>query len=166
MICTKSSPHEPLVDATTLSLVATFVQTVVITLTLVVFIFQFRSQEKAIKEASYQNLLGRYNDFIMSGGETDPLFARLVSDSSSIQASELASVRRLLISYGIIEEAYELYKKGWIDKESWEQWNAWLKTLAKHPHFATMHRRTEGMFDKDFQAHVSRLLDSGQATLE
>ena len=147
-----------MVDAATLNLVAVVVQTFVLSFTLIVFVFQFRSQEKAIKEASYQNLLGRYNDFIMSGQETDPLFARLLASNTEIQERDLAGVRRLMISYGIIEEAYELYKKGWIDGESWEQWNSWLKALSRHPHFRVLHVQTEGMFDKDFQAHVTRLL--------
>ena len=152
-----------LVDAATLSLVATIVQTLVITLTLVVFIFQFRSQEKAIKEASYQNLLGRYNDFIMSGQDADNLFfARLLSQSNmNLDAKDIAIIRRLMISYGIIEEAYELYKKGWIDGDAWEQWNTWLKALSKNPHFEKLHSSTAGMFDREFQAHVSRLLESG-----
>jgi predicted S18 family serine protease len=140
---------------------ATIVQTVVITLTLLVFIFQFRSQERAIREASYQNLLGRYNDFIMSGQESDSLFARFLASNADIKEGDLAAVRRLMISYGIIEEAYELYKKGWIDEEAWEQWNSWLKALSRHPHFPTLHARTAGMFDKDFQDHVTRLLDAG-----
>ena len=148
-----------MVDAATLNLVATVVQTVVISLTLVVFIFQFRSQEKAIKEASYQNLLGRYNEFMMSGQEMDPLFARFLASGTGVQEADLPTVRRLMLSYGIIEEAYELYKKGWIDEESWEQWNSWLKALCRHPHFRTLHDRTAGMFDKDFQAHVTRLLE-------
>jgi hypothetical protein len=149
-----------LVDATTLSLVSTFVQTIVISLTLIVFIFQFRSQEKAIKEASYQNLLGRYNNFIMSGQESDPLFAKFLASNSGIKEGDLTTVRRLMISYGIIEEAYELYNKGWIDEESWQEWNSWLKALSRHPHFRTLHTQTAGMFNKDFQAHVTRLLDS------
>jgi len=154
--------HNLLVDATTLSLLATVVQTVVITLTLLVFIFQFRSQERAIREASYQNLLGRYNDLMMSGSRDDDLlFARLFSEDDGVDPKDLATVRRLLLSYGIIEEAYELYKRGWIDKESWEQWNTWLKALSRHPHFARLHSATAGMYDKDFQEHVSRLLDTG-----
>jgi len=157
-----------LVDAATLTLVATIVQTLVITLTLIVFIFQFRSQEKAIKEASYQNLLGRYNDFIMSGQDADNLlFARLLSQSSAdLESNDVAVIRRLMISYGIIEEAYELYKKRWIDEESWEQWNTWLKAISRNPHFKKLHSSTTGMFDKEFQAHVSRLLDSGAAPPE
>ena len=87
-----------MVDAATLSLVATFVQTGVITLTLVVFILQFRSQEKAIKEASYQNLLGRYNDFIMSGEGMDPLMARFLAADTWIRDCDLSAVRRLMIT--------------------------------------------------------------------
>jgi hypothetical protein len=155
-----------LVDTTTLIVLSTVVQTVVISLTLVIFIFQFRSQERAIKESSYQNLLARYNDFMMSGSSGDPLFARTMALNLGVAESDMATVRRLLISYGIIEEAYELYKKGWIDEESWEQWNAWLKAISRHPHFESLHKQTAGMYDKDFQAHVSRLLDSNQSTLE
>ena len=152
-----------MVDATTLALLATVVQTVVITLTLVVFIFQFRSQEKAIREASYQNLLGRYNNFMMSWtDDEDLLLARLMAPEAEMDSKDTAAVRRLLLSYGIIEEAYELYKKGWIDDEAWEQWNSWLKALARHPHFARLHSATAGMYDKDFQDHVTSLLGSGQ----
>ena len=155
-----------LVDATTLSLLATLVQTIVITLTLLVFIFQFRSQEKAVKESSYQNLLGRYNDFMMSGQDADDLLlARLLSrTTTNLEAKDAATIRRLMISYGIIEEAYELYKKGWIDKDAWEQWNTWLKAISRHPHFTALHASTAGMFNKEFQDHVSRLLASSSST--
>lgn len=52
-------------EATWIIVLTSLVQTVMITLTLLVFIFQFRSEETAIKESSYQNLMGRYNDFMM-----------------------------------------------------------------------------------------------------
>jgi len=148
-----------LVDATTLSLVATLVQTIVITLTLLIFIFQFRSQEKAIKESAYQNLLGRYNDMMMSWGDNeDLLLSRLVAPNENIDPKDLAAIRRMLISYGIIEEAYELYKKKWIDEESWEQWNTWLRAMSRNPLFVRLHSATIGMYDQDFQDHVSEML--------
>jgi len=148
-----------LVDATTLNLVATLVQTIVITLTLLIFIFQFRSQEKAIKESAYQNLLGRYNDMMMSWGDNeDLLLSRLVAPNENIDPKDLAAIRRMLISYGIIEEAYELYKKKWIDEESWEQWNTWLRAMSRNPLFVRLHSATIGMYDQDFQDHVSEML--------
>ena len=148
------------------TVVATIVQTIVITLTLVVFIFQFRSQEKALRESSYQNLLGRYNEYILSGDSADNrLLSRLFMTSSDSNeepsAEDLNAMRRLMIAYGIIEEAFELYNKGWIDKPTWDQWGAWLEALAQHPSFSTLHRAAMGMFDKDFQDHVSRMLSSG-----
>jgi high-affinity Fe2+/Pb2+ permease len=144
-----------------LSALATLVQTIVITLTLLVFIFQFRSQEKAIRESSYQNVLGRYNDYVMSGSSSDDLIlARLFSPAREFSKDEIAGVRRLMIAYGIIEETYELYKKKWIDKETWDQWDAWLKVMIKYPDFAMLHGAASGMFDKDFQDYVTQLIKS------
>lgn len=65
-----------------------------------------------------------------------------------------------MIAYGIIEEAYELYEKGWIDEETWEQWAAWLRVISKHPRFRTLHVGATGMFDKGFQAYVSRIIEA------
>jgi hypothetical protein len=153
-----------LVDTTTLIVLSTLVQTAVITLTLLVFIFQFRSQEKAIKESSYQNVMGRYNDFIMgqaSSPQMSGLFVDQVRSLGNLKETtqqEATSIAHLLIAYGIIEEAFGLYKKKWIDEETWEQWAAWLKALCKHPQFYNVHTFTSGMFDKDFQNYVSKAL--------
>ncbi|HYC26714.1 MAG TPA: hypothetical protein VEB67_01680 [Nitrososphaerales archaeon] len=149
-----------MVDATTLTLLATIVQTVVISLTLLIFIFQFRSQERAVKESSYQNLLGRYNEMMMSWSDDgeDMLISRLVAPGKELDPKEKTTVRRLLLSYGIIEEAYELYKKKWIDEESWEQWNTWLKAICRNPLFVMLHSSTAGMYDKDFQDHVTKMI--------
>jgi hypothetical protein len=148
-----------LVDTTDLTLFATLVQTVVITATLIVFIFQFRSQEKAIHEASYQSVMGRYNDYVLSGTESEnALIARLISPANPIAPEEMSRIRRIMIAYGIIEEAYELYKKGWIDKETWDQWDAWLKVMSRHPMFGMLHTASTGMFDRDFHDHVSQMI--------
>jgi hypothetical protein len=150
-----------LVDDATLNLLATFAQTVVITLTLLVFIFQFRSQERAIKDSSYQEVIGRYNEYVMSSGAADDmLMAQFMFAENKPSTVELAAIRRMMVAYGIIEEAYGLYKKGWIDKKDWDQWAAWLKTLSRSPQFATLHTATTGMFDPDFQVYVSQMLGS------
>lgn len=152
-----------LFDSTDLIIAATVVQTIVLTFTLLVFIFQFRSQEKAIKESSYQNLMGRYNDFLMmqvGKPELNTLFINQIRsfNKQEISAEEASIYGHLLIAYGIIEEAFLLCKKKWIDDESWEQWSAWLKVLATHPQFIQMHRATSGMFDKDFEDYVSKIM--------
>jgi hypothetical protein len=147
-----------------LSVLATVVQTIVIILTLLVFIFQFRSQEKAIRESSYQAILGRYNDYIMSSsGADDLILARFFSPAKELSKEEIAGIRRLMIAHGILEETYELYKRKWIDKETWEQWDAWLRVMIRYPNFPMVHGAAAGMFDKDFQVHVSELIDSNSS---
>ena len=144
-------------------MLASLVQTVVITLTLLVFIFQFRSQERAIKESSYQNLMGRYNDFMMIQAE-NPELNKLLRDqlhgrNTKMESEEASVLVNLLIAYGIIEEAFLLYAKKWIDEETWGQWAAWLRDLTRHPGFDLMHRRMSGQFDKRFQDFVSKVLE-------
>ncbi len=155
-----------MVDATDLALIATVVQTIVITFTLVVFIFQFRSQEKAIKESAYQNVLGRYNEYVMSSSGTDDLLlAQLfMANGEKLSPADVAAIRRLMVAYGIIEQAYELYEKGWIDEVAWDQWGAWLSSLCRHPRFADLHAATNGMFDKGFQDYVTKILKDSTET--
>lgn len=151
-------------EVTEIIVLTSLVQTAVITLTLLVFIFQFRSQETAIKESSYQNLMGRYNDFMMVQAEK-PELSKLLRDwlgrdtETKIAAEDVSVVANLLIAYGIVEEAFLLYAKKWIDEETWGQWAAWLKDLTKHPRFDLIHRRMRGQFDKRFQDYVSKVLE-------
>lgn len=157
-----------MVDALTLTIAATLVQTAVITLTLIVFIFQFRSQEKATKEASYQNLMGRYNDYVMLQVTTPALSGLLYQRVRSVTKKEptqeeAAIIGNLLIAYGIIEEAHGLYKKRWIDEETWGQWAEWLKSMATVPQFARLHEATKGTFDPEFQKFVDKVIAETRA---
>jgi hypothetical protein len=151
-------------EATEIIVLTSLVQTAVITLTLLVFIFQFRSEERAIKESSYQNLMGRYNDFMMVQAEK-PEQSMLLRDwlsrdtETKIAHEDVSAITNLLIAYGIVEEAFLLYAKKWIDEETWGQWAAWLRSLSKHPHFDQIHQRMKGQFDKRFQDYVSKILD-------
>jgi len=154
-----------LVDATTLIVLSTIVQTVVITVTLIVFVMQFRSQEKAIREASYQGLMGRYNDFIRSLIERPELARFLLNETEGETSSEEATVyAHLLVAYGIIEEAFLLYQKKWIDEYTWEQWSAWLKVLCDLPQLRRIHERTRGTFDKRFEEYVTQMLETLKAS--
>jgi hypothetical protein len=161
-----------MVDSTTIVLVASIAQTIVLTLTLVVFMFQFRSQEKAIQESSYQNLMGRYNDFIMRLIDR-PELAKLLVDripgrepGAEVKDEEATVYGQLLVIYGIIEEAYLLYKKKWIDEATWQQWAAWMRSMATRPEMKQILEVTSGSFDGDFERFVSNLLNEkkpGQA---
>lgn len=148
-----------MVDITTLIVISTVTQTIVITITLIVFILQFRSQEMAIKEASYQGLLGRYNDFIRSVVE-NPELARFFLDASEaekVSNEEARIYAHLLVAYGILEEAFLLYAKKWIKEDDWQQWSAWLVALSRRPEMKRIHERTKGTFDKRFEEYVSRM---------
>ena len=95
-----------MVDATTLIVFSTVAQTVVIGVTLVVFILQFRSQERAIKESSYQGLMGRYNDFIGALVDKPELTKLLLEQSDEAKSQNLSKEEasvfgHLLLAYGI-----------------------------------------------------------------
>jgi len=51
-----------LVDISELIVWSTIVQTIVLTLTLVIFIMSFRTQNKATRDAAYQKVLDDYSD--------------------------------------------------------------------------------------------------------
>ena len=152
------------IDLVTLAALA---QTIVLTVTAVILILQFRSQERAIKDSAYQRVLDDYNDtvralvdhpelaalidtFVRAGGEGGP--ARVLTPGERLVRSHL------LVINGLLERVYLLYAKGWIDEETWKQWEAWLAAVAKNPLFGQIHIRSEGMFDPAFMAHVSRFV--------
>ena len=110
--------------------------------------------------------MGRYNDFIIAQAnmpELKKLFTERISKFSKerreMSPQEAAIYNHLLIAYGILEEAFSLYDKKWIDNETWEQWSAWLRVLLENPQFVLIHRSTSGMFDKGFEDYVSRVMN-------
>ena len=157
-----------LIDPVVLS---TILQTAVLTLTLVIFILSFRSQNKAYKESAYQQVLGDYNDSIRMVIEKPELskfateIARISNPSSkiaSLSPEETVVRNYLLLLYGMFERIHLLYRKKWIDKETWLQWSAFLEAIAIHPMFREIHRSSENMFDKPFQDYVSNILNRKQ----
>ena len=125
------------------------------------FVLQFRSQERAIKEASYQGLVARYNDLISTLVDKPELALSLFTAVGmpgeilkDATKDDAAVCSHLLLAYGIIEEAYVLHRKSCINEADWQQWAAFLDRLSKHPMFSTIHRMTVGTFDKDFEDYV------------
>jgi hypothetical protein len=157
-----------LVDATDLIIAVSAVQIIVITLTLVVFIMQFRSQEKALKESTCQNIMGRYTDYVRMLVEK-PELTRMIdqiglpsqgagTNSEKLSPEDGAILAYLLLGYGIVEEVYSLYSKKWIDEETWAQWSAFLTILSRHPLFGRIHGASRGTFDKGFEDCVSKMM--------
>ena len=148
---------------------STIAQTGVLTLTLVIFIMSFRSQNNANKEAAYQKILDDYTDAIRLSLEKPELtklqidMARIInpgSNMASLSVDELTVRNYIVLLYGLFERAHLLYRKKWIDRETWNQWSAFLEAVAKHPMFRDVHRSSEGMYDKPFMDYVSNILNT------
>jgi len=143
------------------------VQTVVLTLTLAIFILTFREQNKATRESAYQKVLDDYTDSMKMLVE-NPILGRLPLEMARIQKQtidpqssqeDLVVRNYMLLVYGIFERTHLLYRKKWIDKDTWDQWALFLKSISAHPSFQNVHQTSEGMFDKPFQDYVTSILD-------
>src|SRR2546422_7135494 len=94
---------------------STIVQTAVLTLTLVIFILSFRSQNKTNKEAAYQKVLDDYTYAIkmlvdkpeLSKLQLEIARAAAPDSKAASRSPEDMSVRNcLLLLYGIFERSY------------------------------------------------------------
>jgi hypothetical protein len=152
-------------DITDPVVLITLAQTVVLTLTLVIFIYQFRSQNEAIKDSAYQKALDDYSDSITLLVEKPELASLLEElappDVKESRTTPMSSPQRtavfgfMLLNFSILERVYLLHAKKWIDEDTWDQWYATLKLMARHPMFREVHRRSEGTFDKNFMKLVA-----------
>ncbi len=145
---------------------STIVQTIVLTLTLIIFILTFRTQNKATRDAAYQKVLDDYSDsmkMLVERPELNSIQVELAKitrtgDLTNRTPEQLLARNFVLLLYGIFERLYMLYLKKWIDHETWIQWEKFLTTIAKHPLFEEVHHTSEGMFDKPFQDFVSGII--------
>jgi hypothetical protein len=111
--------------------------------------------------------MGRYTDYVRMVVER-PELSKLLENmgnanltrtrTEKLSPEDTTILAYLLLGYGIIEEVFLLYKKKWIDKETWEQWSAFLHNLSRHPLFGRIHTGSRGTFDREFQDYVSRLM--------
>jgi hypothetical protein len=156
-------------DGLDLVTIASIAQTVVLTITLIVFILQLRSQTQAIKDAAYQSVLNDYND-IMRAQLSRPEISELLDDvirsgrGAEFPMPQLSHDEKILRSYimmiySLFERVYILREKEWIDEASWREWATWIEVMARNPIFAHVHTLTGGMFNAAFQEYVSGVLE-------
>jgi hypothetical protein len=149
---------------------STIVQTVVITLTLVIFILSFRSQNQAIREQAYQKVLDEYSDSIRALSETPELHAfqmelfkmigqRRGREPKSYTREEMIIRNYCVRMYGFFERLHFLYRRKWIDEDTWKQWAAFLELVAVHPVFREIHETSMDMWDKPFVDYVTSILN-------
>jgi hypothetical protein len=157
-----------LADITDPVVLSTIVQTSVVTLTLVVFIFSFRSQNKAIQEQAYQKVMDDYGDAIRRMSDVPELYrfqleifnrAQLGGPDSKTPTREDMVIRNYVVEmYGFFERIYSLYRRKWIDEDTWKQWAAFLELVTSHPVFREVHESSQEMWDKPFVDYVSDVL--------
>lgn len=148
---------------------STIVQTAVLTLTLLIFVMSFRSQEKSIREQAYQNVMDDYGDIMRRLSETPELYkfqidlfktiGRPLSSSQTELSREDLIIRNYVIGmYGFFERLHALYRRKWIDQETWRQWAAFLNLMARSPVFKDVHRSSSEMWDKPFVDYVDDII--------
>jgi hypothetical protein len=147
---------------------STIVQTAVVTLTLVIFILSFRSQNKAIQEQAYQKVMDDYGDAIRRMSDVPELYrfqleifnrARLGRPDAKTPTREDMVIRNYVVEmYGFFERIYSLYRRKWIDVDTWNQWAAFLELMTSHPVFREVHESSQEMWDKPFVNYVTEVL--------
>ncbi len=152
-------------DITDPIVLITLGQTIVLTLTLVIFIYQFRSQNQALRDATYQKALDDYTSTITLLVER-PELTKILDDLTELSGNQGPKFRDLgpeqktffgyfLLQYSLFERIFLLYQKKGIDEDTWSQWYAWMKNMSKHPMFREVHRISEGTFDTAFYRLVA-----------
>jgi hypothetical protein len=149
---------------------STIVQTAVITLTLVIFILSFRSQNKAIQEQAYQKVMDDYGDAMRMLSDRPELYAfqldlfnrsgrPLGREQKSYTREEMIIRNYVVMMYGFFERVFSLYRRKWIDEDTWRQWAAFLEIVAVHPVFRDVHQSSGEMWDKPFVDYVETILN-------
>ena len=157
-----------MVEITDLIVWSTIVQTIVLSLTLLIFILSFRSQEKSIREQAYQKVMDDYGTLIRRMSETPELYQfqmDLFKTAGRPGGSQVEFTRKDLVIrnhvigiYGFFERLHSLFRRKWISKEEWKQWAAFLRLMARHPLFKEVHQSSREMWDQPFVDYVDDLL--------
>ena len=159
-----------MVDISDPIVLSTVVQTIVLSLTLIIFALSFRSQDKAIKDQGYQKVLDDYSDIMRTLSERPELHAfqlELINMARQPSSQDLRTYTReemivrnyVVRMYGFFERLHSLYKRKWISEDEWKQWAAFLEVVAVHPVFRDVHRTSGDMWDKPFEDYVDSILD-------
>lgn len=147
---------------------STIVQTAVVTLTLVVFILSFRSQNKAIQEQAYQKVLDDYGDAMRRMSDVPELMAfqrelfnrnQTLGNRGNLTREDMIIRNYIVQIYGFFERLHALYRRKWIDEDTWKQWAAFLEVVAKHPMFREVHESSTEMWDRPFVDYVTNVLN-------
>src|SRR5437879_12990315 len=82
----------------------------------------------------------------------------LDENKSHTHARKWSSATTSSCSADSSKESPSLYRRKWIDEDTWRQWAAFLEVVAAHPVFREVHQSSREMFNKPFQDYVSGIL--------
>lgn len=122
-----------------------------------------------MREQAYERVLDDYGDALKMLLEKPELYqfqAELFNrrnrsrgeEQKSFTREDLAIRNWVVMMYGFFERTHFLYRRKWIDEDTWRQWAAFLAIFADHPVFREVHQSSSEMFDKEFVDYVSSIL--------
>ena len=144
-------------------------QTAIFTLTLIVLIIQVRKQVLATRlevyskcEADYSSLLR----MLTQQGQLRTIYDDLVKMEPGTWKWETYSDREKILynyfelNYELVERVFVLAEMGWIESETWKEWEVWLTEVCQHPIFRDVVEDTAGMFYSEFEKYINEKLSN------
>ena len=155
-------------------IIVMIVQTIVFTATVIVLILQARAQVLAVRADLYARCQADYSSLIrmlVQQGELQAIYDDL-SKSKPTQwnwpnydTRQKTMYNYIELNYELFERIFYLWKRGWIDNETWSNWETWLDDLCDHPIFLDVVKDNKGMFGAEFEKYITRRLKvSGNGT--
>ena len=148
---------------------STIVQTIVLSLTLVIFALSFRSQNKAIQEQAYQKVMDDYGDAMRMLSERPELYVfqlelfnvsgrRFGQEQSHTLARKWSSATMSSCFTDSSKESISSTDGNGLTRTRGSNGQRFLKLLPHTPVFRDVHQSSREMFDKPFQDYVSGIL--------
>jgi hypothetical protein len=105
------------------------IQTVVVVLTLVGVIWQLRQFNRNMQNDAYAKVVEDYcrvSHALIERPHLNKLFYSDHVDFAALDSAQQDFYNYLAIFMGVLERAYLLFRKGWIDEQTWSTWERWL----------------------------------------
>lgn len=163
--------------------IASWIQTFIYFITLLVLIFQTRTfimqnknqeeairlQTEAIKISKYEKDISDYSNMersLLFNGLYDKIYDELNKRGcyhligwENYSHDDKLMYAYFYMHYEILERVFTLKNDGWLSKEQWDCWMNWLDVVIKHPIFSDVHTDNLGMFHSSFQSYISNRLN-------
>jgi hypothetical protein len=112
-----------------ISLILTAIQTIIIVLTFIGIIWQLRQFNRNMRNDAYSKAIedhSRISQILIDKPQVNKEFYANNADFKNLDSAQQDFYNYLALSIGLLERIFLLFKKGWIDQETWEAWERWL----------------------------------------